>query len=155
MASDLVFGSGDSRMTVSPAVQECADRMLREAAPRGMRTLRRVTTELKDAAAERWPVDTGTSKAGLGTMIRVSGDALVEGIVFNRVPYAYKITVPGGTAATSGTFGPMTQQAVLRAAGWNKRDHVWSELVRKPGEKRATEIAQALVEDMQQIAEGR
>jgi hypothetical protein len=152
--STLVFGKGRTQMTVSSTVRDHVERMLRSAAPRTMETLRRVTDDLRDEAAREWPVKTGRSRDGLDTMIRVVGSGLVEGVVFNRVPYAYKITVPGGTAGAQ-TFGPMTQAQVLRAAGWSKRDHIWSELVKKPGAKKAPDVAQALAADMRTLAGGR
>lgn len=133
MAGGLVFGKGRATISVSPGLQQHVEMMLRTAAPRTMEKLRQVTGELVDSAAKDWPVKTGKSKAGLNSVVRLVGNGVVEGVVSNREKYAFMITLPGGAA-------------------WAKRLHVWSELVRKPGAKRAPELAEALKLDLIEAA---
>lgn len=122
----MIFRSGGSSIEMDNAIRAMTARLLR-ANPTIARRLEDTTGRIRHRAEVRWPRNTGRSARQMTTGIRLTPTGLVA-FVGNTASYAPFIRFKGTRAL------------------------VWRQLIARPGVRGASELADALADDLARLA---
>ena len=133
---NIRYGDGKNAVIVSDDMDRMIRRMLDRVAPTITRELENATAKLESSASKQWPVKTGEARASFDRVLRLSTSKL-EAVLTNRAKHVFFIR--------SDKIGK--QRKLLVPV------HVWTERVRKPGEKMAQPLADKLAADLRKLSE--
>jgi hypothetical protein len=131
-----LYGSGSTKMTRSGGIDAMVERVVRQSGGRVLDEMKNAADTLFQDAYRHWYDNikkrSGKSRSGLGFGVRIASTTSLEAFVANSADYVWYIHYP-----------------------WpNENKYVMNELVKKPGKKLATKLADDLREDLAKLARG-
>lgn len=115
---NILVGKGKAMVELDDGASRFAERVLRQAAGIVVEEIEKTVHTVFASAATVWPEKTGTSLAGLRRGVRFIPPDVIEGVIYNQVPYVWYIK-------------GRRQQG----------KHTWSVLIRTPMKKAAGNLA--------------